>query len=117
MTLGRWRTREAMMCYLREAPIIRAAEAAHQMAKATAGPASAAAVEVDMVPPPRDRQAVAFGAEEMLVQHGITGILHKPAAVSGPAHTWSTRCGWKWAEKGLAGKFRAGQCCGTCFRP
>ncbi|CAE7572142.1 unnamed protein product, partial [Symbiodinium microadriaticum] len=73
------------------APIIRAAEAAHHMAKATAGPASAAAVEVDMVPPPQDRQAVAFGAEEMLVQHGITGILHKPAAVSGPAHTWSTR--------------------------
>ena len=117
MTLGRWRTREAMMCYLREAPIIRAAGAAHQMAKATAGPASAAAVEVDVVPLPQDRQAVAFGAEEMLVQHGITGILHKPAAVSGPAHTWSTRCGWKWAETGLAGKFRAGQCCGTCFRP
>ena len=82
-----------------------------------AGPASAAAVEVDMVPPPQNRQAVAFGAEEMLVQHGITGILHKPSAVSGPAHTWSTRCGWKWAETGLAGKFRAGQCCGTCFRP
>ena len=43
------------------------------MAKATA-----AAVEVDMVPPPRDRQAVAFGAEEMLVQHGITASSTSP---------------------------------------
>jgi len=74
------------MSYLREAPVIR--------------PASAGAVEVPFKPPPMHRQAVAVahGAAGTLVQHGIAATLHRPNAMTGPPHTWSTARGWNWAE-------------------
>ena len=46
--------------------------------------------------------------------HCESGVLHKPARMDGPAHVWSTKCGWKWSSLGVAGQFSGDRYC--CLR-
>lgn len=130
MTLGRWGSVQAMRAYLRGAPLVKAAQAAVQIAEtvrrelqrekgeglerplsAIEWPMSGSLV-VDL---PR------VGIDVPLkVRNNFTGTLHAPAnGAAGPAEGWVTVCGWKWHQHGLAGFHpvqTAEKLCGKCFK-
>ena len=128
--LGRWESTRAMLGYLRGIPYIRAAGATKHMARAlTGGQCGLAAVEVlrpiwaDMTG--RSLAARVNAADHRAggetvedgpqVRHCLTGLLHRSGVLRGPPESWSTRCGWKWADLGVAGDFGTSSLCSKCY--
>eukprot|EP00435_Cladocopium_sp_Y103_P043459 s2560_g12.t1 len=128
--LGRWESTRAMLGYLRGIPYIRAAGATKHMARAlTGGHCGPAAVEV-LRPiwaemsgwslAARDSTADRRAGEEAVedgpqVRHCLTGLVHRSGVLRGPPEGWSTRCGWKWADLGVAGNFGSSSLCSKCY--
>ena len=125
--LGRWRSTSAMLVYLRDTPLVRAAEASAVMsASLRAGHTGnlmssnfRPVISMENIRPEPDTDAeMARAGQLMTVRHGLTGTLHRPTQMLGPPNTWTTRCGWKWSGTGTAGSFIAagGELCHRCFR-
>lgn len=94
--LGRWKSVQAMMLYLRGTPLVKASAATRVMAQAmNAGPRDGEVnfrpilvEEIGQARPP------AFSREGldkvMLVRHGITGALHRMGKAEGDPTRWTT---------------------------
>lgn len=127
--LGRWATTTAMMAYLRGTPLVKAAGASRLMVAAmeaaydpSAGitRANIRPVLGEVVRREESEEEDGEGEHPLSVKHGLTGLLHRPLVMTGPAARWTTFCGWRWAELGLAGAFMSSGArdarCARCFR-
>ena len=136
-SLGRWKTEEAMLAYLRGVPLIRASSTSTQMVRAMLNAGGTPLKETNFQPLVqggkmtigRTRLADLSGKtngeperEEdweggIKIRHSLTGLVHRQGNLRGPAEGWTTRCGWRWAKLGMAGDFKAedGPRCGKCF--
>ncbi len=123
--LGRWKSTQAMMMYLRGTPLVKASKATKVMSQA-------------MIPGPKEGEvnfrpifAEGFGQgierapfsregldKVLMIRHGITGALHRMGKAEGDPERWTTWCGWRWARCGLAGTFpnwKEEALCKRCF--
>ena len=120
--LGRWKTTQAMMAYLRGTPVIKAASATAPMAQVMEeggqlGSENFRPIMRDGLGQKGDAVEMPE-AGQMLLRHGLTGILHRPGKMEGPAEHWTAWCGWKWAKCGTAGAFcptTEAEVCRRCF--
>jgi len=122
MALGRWTSLDGMRRYLRGAPIRRASQATQEIARAMCeGRAPLDPTRMSGVPlvacGPAVEQSQGGPAGHIQVLLGTTGVLHRPLGFEGPPEQWSTFCGIRWANKGVAGDFsyKKEEKCRRCF--
>ena len=120
--LGRWKTVQAMMAYLKGTPVIKAASAMAPMAQVMEEDGRLGSENfrpiIERGLGQKEPEIKMPAAGEMLIRHGLTGILHRPGKMEGPAESWTAWCGWKWAKSGSAGAFcptTEAEVCRRCF--
>lgn len=123
--LGRWKSNDAMMRYLRGLPVVKAAVASRAMAQAlqiAEGTGTSNFQRIAELKKSTPALTKLWTLEEvnstLLIRHGITRALHRPARTEGPPSSWKAWCGWKWAQAGVAGLFQIKDerdLCRRCF--
>lgn len=123
--LGRWKSTQAMMMYLRGTPLVKASAATKVMSQAmTPGCRNEGTNFRPIFTEGRGwKQPLPVVSREgldkmMMVRHGVTGALHRMGKAEGDPSRWTTWCGWRWSRCGLAGTFpnwEEGALCKKCF--
>ena len=114
-------------------PLIRAAGATKQMAKALMGGMGGPAASASLKPvwselkgrtPEKEKGSeirLDGGADQdesedgPRIRHCLTGLVHRGGTFRGPPDLWTTKCGWRWATLGVAGSFDQAPLCARCF--